>query len=190
MSPRIFAFSAPSGAGKTTIIERILKIFPGLARSVSATTRKPRGSEKDGIDYFFKSREEFEKMISDGALIEYENVHGNLYGTPSGFLAEKLAEGRSIVLDIDVKGKLKLDRIHKDNVGIFIKPPSEEILKKRLVRRATDRAEDVEIRLKNAVHEMRLAREKGRYEYEVINCDLEKAVNEVADIIRKETDGK
>ena len=175
--------SAASGAGKTTLKDLVIKDFPDIKYSISATTRKPREGEIDGVHYFFKTKEEFEQMIKDDALVEYNLVHGNYYGTPKSFVEKTLAEGNRVLFDLDVFGKVNFDKVYPDATGIFILPPSEEELERRLRGRGTDSEEVIQLRLANAKKEIEFAKTKGKYEYTIINDDLQKAADELRAIL-------
>ncbi len=177
--------SAASGAGKTTLKDLVIKDFPDIKYSISATTRKPREGEVDGVHYFFKTKEEFEQMIKDNALVEYNLVHGNYYGTPKSFVEKTLAEGNRVLFDLDVFGKINFDKVYPDATGIFILPPSEEELERRLRGRGTDSEEVIQLRLANAKKEIEFAKTKGKYEYTIINDDLQKAADELRAILKQ-----
>ena len=175
--------SAASGAGKTTLKDLVIKDFPDIKYSISATTRKPREGEIDGVHYFFKTKEEFEQMIKDDALVEYNLVHGNYYGTPKSFVEKTLAEGNRVLFDLDVFGKVNFDKVYPDATGIFILPPSDEELERRLRGRGTDSEEVIQLRLANAKKEIEFAKTKGKYEYTIVNDDLQKAADELRAIL-------
>ena len=177
--------SAASGAGKTTLKDLVIKDFPDIKYSISATTRKPREGEIDGVHYFFKTKEEFELMIKDNALVEYNLVHGNYYGTPKSFVEKTLAEGNRVLFDIDVFGKINFDKVYPDATGIFIMPPSDEELERRLRGRGTDSEEVIQLRLANAKKEIEFAKTNGKYEYTIINDDLQKAADELRAILKQ-----
>ena len=177
--------SAASGAGKTTLKDLVIKDFPDIKYSISATTRKPREGEIDGVHYFFKTKEEFEQMIKDNARVEYNLVHGNYYGTPKSFVEKTLAEGNRVLFDIDVFGKINFDKVYPDATGIFIMPPSDEELERRLRGRGTDSEEVIQLRLENAKKEIEFAKTKGKYEYTIINDDLQKAADELRAILKQ-----
>ncbi len=175
--------SAASGAGKTTLKDLVIKDFPDIKYSISATTRKQREGEIDGVHYFFKTKEEFEQMIKDDALVEYNLVHGNYYGTPKSFVEKTLAEGNRVLFDLDVFGKVNFDKVYPDATGIFILPPSDEELERRLRGRGTDSEEVIQLRLANAKKEIEFAKTKGKYEYTIVNDDLQKAADELRAIL-------
>lgn len=183
MKNKLFVMSAASGAGKTTLKDLVIKDFPDIKYSISATTRKPREGEIDGVHYFFKTKEEFEQMIKDDALVEYNLVHGNYYGTPKSFVEKTLAEGNRVLFDLDVFGKVNFDKVYPDATGIFILPPSEEELERRLRGRGTDSEEVIQLRLANAKKEIEFAKTKGKYEYTIVNDDLQKAADELRAIL-------
>src|SRR3982750_19494 len=126
-----YVISAPSGGGKSSLIAKFLQRFPGLVYSISVTTRPPRGDEQDGIHYYFKSQEEFQEMIRNGELAEWNEVHGNFYGTPRGPVDAVLGFGGTVILDLDVFGKVNFDKVYPNAVGILIVPPSLEELERR-----------------------------------------------------------
>ena len=185
MKNKLFVMSAASGAGKTTLKDLVIKDFPDIKYSISATTRKPREGEIDGVHYFFKTKEEFEQMIKDNALVEYNLVHGNYYGTPKSFVEKTLAEGNRVLFDIDVFGKINFDKVYPDATGIFIMPPSDEELERRLRGRGTDSEEVIQLRLENAKKEIEFAKTKGKYEYTIVNDDLQKAADELRAILNQ-----
>ncbi len=152
--------------------------------SISVTTRPPRRGERDGVHYFFVSREEFERKIAAQEFAEWALVHEHYYGTPKSFIDATITAGKHIIMDIDVVGKIKFDAVYPQAVGIFVLPPSLDVLAKRLRNRQTDDDETIRLRLENAKKEISFARSKGKYEYFIINDDLEKAKNEVVSIIR------
>lgn len=186
MNPgRLVVFSAPSGAGKSSLIASVMGEIPGMRYSVSATTRAPRAGEQDGVHYFFMERLQFEAMIHAGEFAEWNEVHGNFYGTPRPFLDASMARGEHVVLDIDVFGKRNFDRVYPDNVGILILPPSLEELERRLRGRGTDPEEVIRVRLANARRELEAA-ESGHFSHRLVNDDFDRARAELLAILRRE----
>ncbi len=182
---RLVVFSAPSGAGKSSLINSVMGEIPGLRYSVSATTRKPREGEIDGVHYFFMERLQFEAMIHAGEFAEWNEVHGNLYGTPRFFLDDCTARGEHVVLDLDVFGKRNFDRVYPDNVGILIVPPSIEELERRLRGRKTDSEDVIRVRLHNARNELEAAG-SGHFSYRLVNDDFQATRAELLGILRRE----
>ena len=178
----LLVVSAPSGAGKTTIVKKVLQQYPSFGFSVSATTRQKRQGEVDGKDYFFISRGEFERRIADGELVEFEEIYSNYYGTLKSEVEKALSNGNDIVFDVDVNGGLSIKAKFPEAVLIFVKPPSVEILRKRLEGRGSETAEQIDGRMARVQMEL----EKGeQFDYIIINDELKRAVNEVFDIINK-----
>ncbi len=177
-------FSAPSGSGKTTIIHHLMSVHPemNLAFSISATSRPPRGEERNGVDYFFLSPEEFRAMIEKGELLEYEEVYtGRFYGTLRSKVEQQLSQGQNVVFDVDVKGGCNIKRHYgAEALSIFVQPPSVEELRRRLVARATDDAQQIEQRVRKAEWEMTFA---PQFDHIVVNDVLENAENEVARLV-------
>ena len=163
--------SGPSGVGKSTLVRELLS-EPGVEMSVSCTTRPPRPGEVHGRDYFFLDREELERRVARGEFAEYAEVFGNLYGTPRAFVEERVAAGRDVVMDVDVKGAMLLRDVFPEAVFVFVLPPSREELARRLRRRGTESEESIERRLRIADEEVRAA---GGYDYVVVNDRLEEA---------------
>jgi guanylate kinase len=180
-----YVISAPSGGGKSSLIAKLLQRFPNLVYSISATTRTPRGEEQDGIHYYFKTPEEFRSMIENGELAEWNEVHGNFYGTPRGPVDAILGFGGSVILDLDVFGKPNFDKVYPDAVGILIVPPSLEELERRLRGRGTDPEDVIQTRLKNAIEELEFAKRHGKYEHTVVNDDFDRALDELIKILGK-----
>ena len=178
----LFIISAPSGAGKTTLGREIMRVVPGLGESVSYTTRKPRPGEVDGEDYKFVSREDFIGMIERGEFLESAKVHGNYYGTSRKDLEAMLARGQDVILDIDTQGarQLKTRASFPGAVYIFILPPSLDVLKQRLTGRNTEGEEQVALRLRNALGEIR---EYEMYDYVIVNDELSQAVERLKAVI-------
>jgi guanylate kinase len=169
---RLIVVSGPSGAGKSTLIKASLESVPELAYSVSATTRRPRPGERDGIDYIFLSRDEFERWIEGGRFLEWAEYSGNLYGTPEQKVDEFLEEGKSVILEIELQGARLVREKRPDAVMIFVRAPSLEETRRRLTGRATETEEALESRLATAVGEV-AAREE--FDCEVVNEDRERA---------------
>ncbi len=178
----LFVIAAPSGAGKTTIVNEILKKNPGLVFSVSATTRKIRKGENEGKDYFFFTKEEFQDKINNHELVEYEILFNqDYYGTLKSFVEDNLKKNISVIFDIDVKGALAIKNIYKDKaVLIFIMPPDVETLKERLKNRATESQEQINERIKRVDLEIG---KTNHFDYIVLNDNLKNAVTEVNNII-------
>lgn len=178
---KMFILSAPSGTGKTTLLRRVLAEVPNLVFSVSHTTRRPRAGEREGVDYHFVHRHEFEQMREEGAFFEWAEVHGNLYGTSRQAVLAQLVSGIDVLLDIDVQGAAILCSCATiPAVSLFIAPPSLWELERRLRGRGTDGEETVLLRLQNAMDEMR---SWSAYDYLVVNDDLEQAVDTVRAIV-------
>ena len=175
--------SGPSGTGKGTLIERLMKEDPTLVFSVSATTRAPRPGEIDGVHYHFVTNERYDELVAENAFVEYANVHGNRYGTLRSEVYERLERGENVVLDIDVQGALNVIASEMEKVSIFILPPSMQELRSRLTGRGTETEEAVERRLHNAVWEIS---QKDKYQYKVINDDLESCLRTLQAIIEAE----
>lgn len=183
---KIFVFSAPSGAGKTTILNKLKAAVPNLVYSISATTRKPRPGEIDGKHYFFMSVEEFKRKIDQKAFAEWAVVHENYYGTPRSFIDSTVEQGSHIIMDIDVFGKKQFDKLYPEAIGILIVPPSMEELERRLRGRKSNDDQDIRVRLKNATTEIEFASTQGKYEYTIINDDLSRAVDDVIKMVTSE----
>ena len=179
---RIIAISAPSGSGKTTIVRRVLKDIPELIFSVSATTRKRRKDEKEGADYYFISENEFKKKIDNNEFIEWEKFYDYYYGTYKKVVDIAVNDGKTVILEVDVKGALSLKKIYPDAVLIYIVPPSFDEIVNRLVKRKTEDRADLQKRIDRAKMELEL---KDKFDYFVDNTELEKAVEETESLIRK-----
>ena len=166
----LIVVSGFAGSGKGTLMKEIMTQYDNYALSISATTRKPRGTEVDGKEYFFKTTEEFEKMIAQGELIEYANYVGNYYGTPKAYVEEQLASGKDVILEIEIQGALKVKEQFPETLLLFVTPPNATILKERLVgRRAAEEAEGI-----------------LSYDYILVNDDLQECVLQMHHIIQSE----
>ncbi|MEI7751925.1 MAG: guanylate kinase [Candidatus Omnitrophota bacterium] len=179
----LVVLSAPSGCGKTSIVERLLKRHQGWVRSISATTRNPRVDEKDEQDYFFYSRQDFERKVREGKMLEHAVIYGNLYGTPREFVEEQVVQGKTVIMTIDVQGtKQIMESWGKGRplLSIFILPPSVKVLRERLTGRKTESPEEIEKRIEIAQDEIKAAK---IYNHTVINQNLDQAVLEVEEII-------
>ncbi len=180
MGGNLIVISAPSGAGKTTLCNSIVKILDGVAFSVSHTTRRPREGEIDGVDYYFIDEAQFREMIERGEFAEWAVVHGNFYGTSKRVLNELMQKNTDVLLDIDVQGARQIKALYPEAVLVFIMPPSFDVLKERLYKRG---AENLEGRLRRALEELK---EYSFYDYVIINDNLEKALSELKAIIISE----
>jgi guanylate kinase len=183
MSNKVIIFSAPSGAGKSTIVNHLLGIHPELEFSISATSRAPRGQEQHGVEYYFYTADEFRRMIAEDKFVEHEEVYpGSFYGTLRSEVDRIWAKGNTIIFDIDVQGGVNLKRIFGEQAfSVFIQAPSVEILRERLIGRGTDTAEAIEKRVAKAASEMEFA--AGKFDYTLVNDDLATALNEAERII-------
>ena len=179
----LIVVSGFSGSGKGTLMKKLLKEFECYALSISATTRAPREGEENGRDYFFVTKDCFRQMIREGALYEYASYQDNYYGTPRQYVDDRLAEGKDVILEIDVQGAEKIKQRFPDTVLVFVTPPSAEELRRRLVGRGTETIEKINGRLARAVEE---ARFMPFYDYVLINDDLALCVKELHSIIRSE----
>jgi len=179
----LIVISGPSGAGKDSIVEGLLKQNKNVSLSVSATTRSPRGEEKDGVNYFFLTREQFEEKIKENEFLEYAEYNGNYYGTPKSGIIEKLNKGVDVILVIEIQGALKVKELIKEAIFIFILPPSMSELKRRLILRNTEDEEKILKRFKTAYKEIN---EITKYNYVVVNDNLQDAVNKVDAILTSE----
>lgn len=177
---KLFVISGPSGAGKGTLREKALDDLPNLVYSISCTTRKPRDGETDGVQYRFITHEKFREDIKENLFLEYAHVHADYYGTLKADVMKELDAGKNVLLEIDVQGALQVRKKIKDAVLIFIAPPSMEELEKRLRDRHSETEENLKLRLSNAAKELEL---KDKYDYAVVNDDLEKASAELRNLI-------
>lgn len=179
----LIVVSGFAGSGKGTLMKEIMEQYDNYALSISATTRQPRGAEVDGREYFFKTTEEFEKMIAHGELIEYANYVGNYYGTPKAYVEEQLASGKDVILEIEIQGALKVKKQFPETLLLFVTPPNATILKERLVGRGTETMDVVEQRMKRASEE---AEGIPSYDYILVNDDLQTCVKQMHHIIQSE----
>ncbi|HIA55470.1 MAG TPA: guanylate kinase [Candidatus Melainabacteria bacterium] len=179
----LFVLTGPSGVGKNTIIERVLAEAGGIVESVSVTTRKQRERELDGVDYFFTDRESFEKMKKQNHFIESAEFAGNYYGTPRNWVENRIMEGLDVVLVIEVQGAKQVKEQFPQSILIFLAPPTMDELEKRLRTRATEPEDVIAMRLDKAGQEMK---ERDVFHYEVVNEDIDQAVNNVLSIVYAE----
>ena len=178
----LIVFSAPSGAGKTTIVKEILKEFPRIIFSISATTRPKRKSEKDGIEYFFITEEEFKQKIKNKEFIEWEKFYDYYYGTLKSFISDNIQAGKPVLLELDVKGALTIKRLYPYAHLIYISPPSFDELVNRLRQRNTENESDFAKRIDRAKMELEL---KNKFDYVIENQELGKAITEAKSLVRK-----
>lgn len=179
----LIVVSGFSGAGKGTLMKEIMKQYDNYALSISATTRKPREGEVDGREYFFRTVDEFEKMIAQDELIEYAKYVDNYYGTPRAYVEQKLEEGKDVILEIEIQGALKVKEKFPETLLLFVTPPSAAILKERLIGRGTETMDVVEKRMQRAAEE---AEGLEAYDYIVVNDDLQTCVMQMHNIIQSE----
>ena len=177
----LFCITAPSGAGKSSLSKALLKADPKVHLSISFTTRAPRPGERNGVDYHFIDVGTFDRMRENGEFLEWAHVHGNYYGTSKAWISEQLAQGSDILLEIDWQGARQVQQIFPEVVGIFILPPSMEVLQQRLENRATDTPEVIRGRLEGAQKELN---EATSFEYVIINDDFDRARDDLIAIIR------
>ncbi len=176
----LIAFSAPSGAGKTTIVRKLAQKYPQMVISISATTRAKRPNERDGNDYFFLTHSEFEQAIKRDAFLEYEEVFGNYYGTLKSTVEDFRRQGKIVLFDIDVHGALAIKKHDPEALLIFIKPPSKEELIRRLKGRKSESEESIKKRLERLEYEFEKA---GEFDHIIVNDDLETAFREIESLI-------
>ena len=179
----ILVISAPSGAGKTTLCKRLLQASSSFISSVSFTTRRPRRNEIEGVDYYFVSQKEFQKMIEKRRFIEWTEVHGRLYGTSANLLDQAIKEEKDVLLEVDVKGGAEIKKNYPQAVLIFLLPPSWQELEKRLTNRKTEGEEKVARRIKQAKREIEYA---PHYDYFIVNDDINRALEDLLAIIQAE----
>lgn len=180
---RLIVISGPSGVGKGTVVRRLLKQNERLCLSVSATTRKPRKEDTEGVTYFFKDVDDFKKMVDDERFLEWAVYNGNYYGTPIDAVEKNLSDGLNVILEIDVQGAIKVMDKCPNGLFIFIAPPCTEELKNRLIGRGSESADEIERRVAAAESELKL---KDKYDYVVINKVLADTVDEINNIIMRE----
>ena len=180
---RVFVVTGPSGVGKGTLISRLLERVPGLELSVSATTRRPREGEVEGRDYHFLDPTEFDRRVREGEFLEHATYSGNRYGTLRSELDERLAEGRSVVLEIEVEGARQVRDAKPDSVQVFVAPPDPADLRRRLEGRGTDDPEAIDRRLRTAKQELAA---EGEFKYVVTNDDVDRAAADLEGIVRGE----
>ncbi len=179
---KLIVIAAPSGSGKTTIAQEVMRRHPSLGFSVSATTRQRRANERDGTDYFFLSAGEFKKRVAAGDFVEWEEVFGHCYGTLKSEVDRLIAAGKDTLFDVDVKGALSIKRLYPEALLIFIKPPSLEVLRERLLGRRSENDDSVARRLERVPMEM----EAGKlFDVQVVNDNLDRAVEEVDKKVRE-----
>lgn len=179
----LIVLSGPSGVGKGTVCSSLRHEQEDIIYSVSATTRNPRAGEVDGTNYFFKTREQFESMITNNELLEWAEYVGNYYGTPRAFVEETLNKGKDIILEIEVQGALKVKETYPDGIFVFLMPPSFEELRSRIVHRGTENPESLLNRMNVAKEELQMMR---HYDYAVVNDEVEKAVKRIQSVIEAE----
>ena len=184
MSKKVVIFSAPSGSGKSTVVSHVLPLHPEMEFSVSATSRKPRGSEQDGVEYLFYSADIFRKLVEMDKFVEYEEVYkDNFYGTLKSEVNRIWSKGHVIIFDVDVKGGVNLKKYFGDRaLSVFIQAPSVEALRQRLINRGTDSLEAIEARVAKAAEEMTYA---DKFDYILVNDDLETALKEAEQVVDK-----
>jgi len=180
-SGNLFVITAPSGAGKSSLVKALMAADPSLELSVSHTTRAPRGQEVSGREYYFVSPEAFEAMVQADAFVEWANVHSHRYGTSRQAIEDKMAQGADIILEIDFQGALQIKKRFAQAVAIFILPPSWEALRERLIKRGEDSSEVIELRLKNAATEMAQVQ---RFDYVIINDEFERALTDLQTLVK------
>ena len=180
----LIVLSGFSGSGKGTIMKELMKKYSDqYALSISATTRSPRPGETDGVEYFFRTKEQFEKMIADDELIEYAKYVDNYYGTPKAYVEEQLAAGKDVILEIEIQGALKVKEKFPDTLLMFVTPPSAEELKRRLIGRGTEDMDTINARLKRAGEE---AEDIPKYDYVIVNDTVDRCVEELHTLIQSQ----
>lgn len=180
----LLVVSGPSGAGKGTICAAIRKVFPKLNYSISMTTRAPRKGEVEGTSYFFRTNEEFEKLIKEDAFLEYARVYDHYYGTPKKYALDKIENGESVLLEIDIQGAMQVKQRYPQGVFVYVVPPSLDVLSARIHGRGTDSEEVIQKRLAEITDELAMAH---KYDYIIVNDVLEDAVHKVCSILEAES---
>ena len=180
---KLIVISGASGVGKGTVLNRMMELRKDLSLSVSATTRLPRPGEKEGVHYYFVTREEFEKLLSEGGLLEHNKYVNNYYGTPRRQVVQWLEEGHDVILEIDYHGAFQIRETYPEAVLVFILPPSVEELRERILGRGSETRETLERRLEEAMNDLAQA---DKYDYRVVNEDVDAAVKEVQQIMKSE----
>lgn len=179
----LLIISGPSGSGKGTIVEQ-LKAKDDFSLSISATTRPPREYEQDGVHYFFRSKEEFQRMIENQELLEWAEFCGNCYGTPRTYVTDQMLKGQNVILEIEVQGALQVKKLYPDGILIFLVPPNLEELGRRLTKRGTEDKETINRRIHRALEEMEFVQQ---YDYVVINDTIEQATEDILTIVHAES---
>lgn len=179
----LISVSGPSGTGKGSVLAKVKELNPSFGTSISVTTREPRDGEKDGVDYYFKSKDEFMKMYEEGEILEYDEFVGNYYGTPTVALQDMSEAGTDVLMDLTIAGSMALKENFEQSVTIFLLAPSYEELEKRLRGRGTDSDEAIKTRLEMARQETNYV---GHFDYVVVNDDIEEAANKILAIIKAE----
>jgi len=183
MKGNLIIISSPSGGGKGTLIKEVLESVPNIGYSVSYTTRAMRDGEENGRDYFFVSRAEFSGLIEAAEFLEFAEVHGNLYGTSVNRVQQEISSGNDVILEIDVQGAENIRRKMPEAVAIFILPPSFEVLRQRLIARATEQQADLSLRLRNSINEVR---QYEYFDYIVVNDEVKRATSDLQNIVLAE----
>jgi guanylate kinase len=179
----LFVVSGPSGTGKGTVCKRLLELEPNIKLSVSATTREPRVGERNGESYYFMHKDDFQKAIKENSFLEYAKVYDHYYGTPKKYVMDRIHAGCHVLLEIDVQGALQVKEQYPEGVFIFILPPSMQELRRRIIGRGTESNKDIEKRFKSAFDEICYLK---KYNYYIVNDDIEKAVEKIRAILMAE----